>query len=201
MSDPVEWARSVAALVKQHVRSAVDAMSAELAELTKRVADLETRAPIKGLDGDKGDKGDPGKSITLDDVLPVLKSMQAEWALDFERRAQALFQKAVEAIPKPKDGKDGTNGIGWDDMQVEFDGKRTVTLKWVKGDTTHEAPIVFPLPVDVGFWKEGMTAEKGDGVTHGGSYWIAQKDTTVKPELGSDAWRLAVRKGRDGKRD
>lgn len=148
-----------------------------------------------------GKDGEPGKSLAPDDILPFLKSMQAEWALDFERRAQALFQKAVDDIPKPKDGKDGADGIGWDNMTVEHDGKRTVTLKWVKGETEVSAPVVFPCNIDAGFYKEGTQYEQGDGVTFGGSYWIAQKATGAKPEVNSEDWRLAVRKGRDGKRD
>lgn len=155
--------------------------------------------PADGKDGAPGERGADGRSVTLDDVLPVLKSMQAEWALDFEKRAQSLFQKAVEAIPKPADGKDGKDGIGWDDMTVEHDGKRGVTLKWIKGETQHIAEIVIPCVIDAGFYKEGNTYEQGDGVTFGGSYWIAQKATSDKPEVGGESWRLAVRKGRDGK--
>jgi integrin beta 3 len=160
-----------------------------------------------GKDGNNGDKGDPGKdgkSITLEDVLPVLKTMQAEWALDFERRAQAVFQKAIDAIPKPvdgKDGRDGVDGLGWDDLSVEFDGKRVIAVKMTRGDIEKVAgDIKMPVVLDAGFWKEG-SYEMGDGVTFGGSYWIAQKDTISKPEVGNPDWRLAVKKGRDGKRD
>lgn len=164
-----------------------EVVAAVMPSIQKRLGEIPP--PKDGIDG---------KSITLADVEPMLKSMQAEWALDFERRAQALFQKAVDAIPKPKDGKDG---IGWDDMTVEHDGKRTVTLKWMKDTVEHSADIVFPCVLDVGFWRDGMEVEKGDGVTFGGSYWIAQEPTATKPEVGNPAWRLAVRKGRDGKRD
>ncbi len=177
----------------------VPLVTAILPEVHKALAELPI--PENGKDGRDGIDG---KSITLDDVLPILKSMQAEWALDFEKRAQGLFQKAVDAIPKPidgKDGRDGTNGVGWDDMTVEHDGKRGVTLKWIKGDAQHIAEIVIPCVIDAGFFKEGQTYEQGDGVTFGGSYWIAQKATSAKPEVGSEDWRLAVRKGRDGKRD
>jgi hypothetical protein len=44
-----------------------------------------------------------------------------------------------------------------------------------------------------------MFYRKGDGVTWGGSFWIAQKDAPEgRPGL-SDDWRLAVKKGRDGR--
>lgn len=147
-------------------------------------------APKDGVDG---------KSITIEDILPVLKSMQAEWALDFERRAQALFQKAVDNIPKPKDGRDGIDGIGWDSMRVEHDGRRSFDLIFTKGDQDHSFKVTIPCVIDAGFWKEGMSVEKGDGVTFGGSYWIAQCDTSTKPEIGNPHYRLAVKRGRDGR--
>jgi hypothetical protein len=181
--------------VEKFVGGLHDYLAQAFAPIVKRLDALESAKPERGEKGDAGPQGEPGapgvagadgKSITLEDVLPILKSMQAEWALDFERRAQALFQKAVDEIPKPKDGKDG---------------KRTVTLKWMKGETELSAPVVFPCNIDAGFYKDGTQYEQGDGVTFGGSYWIAQKATSAKPEVGSEDWRLAVRKGRDGKRD
>lgn len=194
--------------VEKFVGGLHDYLAKAFAPIVKRLETLEARQPEKGEKGDDGTQGEPGapgepgKSVTLADIEPLLKSMQAEWALDFERRAQDLFQKAIDAIPKPKDGKDGkdgADGIGWDDMTVEHDGKRTVTLKWVKGETETSADIIFPVPLDAGFYKEGMPVQQGDGVTFGGSYWIAQKDTTTKPEIGNPDWRLAVKKGRDAR--
>jgi hypothetical protein len=195
--------------VEKFVSGLHDYLAKAFAPIVERLNALESRKPEKGEKGDpgQGEPGAPGKdgkdgtSITLEDVLPILKSMQAEWALDFERRAQALFQKAVDEIPKPKDGKDGVDGIGWENMTVEHDGKRTVTLKWANGEKEVSAPVVFPCNIDAGFYKDGTQYEQGDGVTFGGSYWIAQKATSAKPEVGSEDWRLAVRKGRDGKRD
>jgi integrin beta 3 len=128
--------------------------------------------------------------------------MQSEWALDFERRAQGLFQKAVDAIPKPldgKDGRDGVDGIGWDSMRVEHDGRRGFEFIFTKGEDDHSFKFSIPCVIDAGFWREKMFCEKGDGVTFGGSYWIAQEDTETKPEVGNPAWRLGVKKGRDAR--
>jgi collagen triple helix repeat protein len=54
------------------------------------------------------------------------------------------------------------------------------------------------LVLDAGVWKQGTSYEQGDGVTLGGSFWIAQRDTSAKPGA-SDDWRLAVKRGGDGK--
>jgi hypothetical protein len=66
------------------------------------------------------------------------------------------------------------------------------------------APAVFKRLIgfknkDMGVWGEGRSYLKGDGVTWGGSFWIAQDDTADKPEASAKSWRLAVKRGRDGK--
>jgi hypothetical protein len=54
------------------------------------------------------------------------------------------------------------------------------------------------LVLDAGVWKEGTTYAAGDGVTLGGSFFIAQTETTAKPGQSND-WRLAVKRGTDGR--
>lgn len=96
------------------------------------------------------------------------------------------------------DGKPGADGLGFDDLSVEYDGEKTVTLKFVRGEQSKEFPLVLPVVIDRGVFSEGKTYEPGDGVTWGGSFWIAQESTTEKPDS-TKGWRLAVKKGRDGK--
>lgn len=54
------------------------------------------------------------------------------------------------------------------------------------------------LVLDAGTWKDGTTYAAGDGVTVGGSFFIAQIETAAKPGQ-SDDWRLAVKRGNDGR--
>lgn len=95
-------------------------------------------------------------------------------------------------------GKDGADGLGFDDMDVEYDGERGLTLRFSQGERLKEFPFTLPIPLDRGQHKAGADYIRGDAVTHGGSLWIAQKATEDKPGT-SDAWRLAVKCGRDGK--
>ena len=74
------------------------------------------------------------------------------------------------------------------------DGGRT--LRWAIGETVHE--IKTAVVLDAGVWKEGTAYVAGDGVTMGGSFFIAQADTSAKPGK-SDEWRLAVKRGSDGR--
>jgi hypothetical protein len=63
------------------------------------------------------------------------------------------------------------------------------------GGKDHE--IKTGIPLDAGVWTE-REYTAGDGVTHGGSFFIAQANTTEKPGK-SDLWRLAVKRGADGR--
>lgn len=181
----------------------------------------------QGERGVAGEKGDPGKdgaslddirelvteavkaiptpkdgeSVTVDQVMdalaPAVEAKMASWALDFERRAQGVMERAIERMPKPKDGVDGRDGLGFDDMQVGYDGERTLTMTYAQGDKEKTFSFEMPLLLDRGVFKEGSDYARGDVVTWGGSMWIAQAETKGKP--GEDGWRLAVKKGRDGK--
>ncbi|KQP43915.1 hypothetical protein ASF44_28725 [Pseudorhodoferax sp. Leaf274] len=143
--------------------------------------------------------------MTLEDLAPMLDGFVAKWALEFERRAQDTLQKAIERMPRPKDGrdgadgKDGRDGVGFDDLAVEFDGEKTVTFKLERGEVSKEFSLVLPVVVDRGIYVEGKGYTPGDAVTWGGSFWVAQKDTSAKPDSPDSGWRLAVKKGRDGK--
>lgn len=150
-----------------------------------------------GIDGKDGRDGQDGKSISLDDVRPILEAEVAKWALDFERRAQDTLQRAIDKIPAPADGKDGIDGIGFDDMTVVQTDDRNAVIRFVRGDVIKEFALTLPAIIDRGVYKEGELYQRGDAATWGGSLWIAQKETRAKP--GEDGWRLAVKKGRDGK--
>ncbi|MDQ0035925.1 integrin beta 3 [Variovorax boronicumulans] len=161
--------------------------------------------PAAGKDGDPGKDGNDGKSFTIDDAKALIEPEIARWALDFERRAQDLLQRSIDRIPAPKDGvngadgRDGVDALGFDNLQVEHDGERGFTIKFAAGDRVKEFSFVVPVVLDRGYYREGDAFEKGDGVTFGGSYWIAQATTRSKPEIGNAEWRLAVKKGRDAK--
>lgn len=95
-------------------------------------------------------------------------------------------------------GADGADGLGFDDLDVAYDGERSITLRFSQGERIKEFPLTLPIPLDRGQFKSGEDYVRGDATTYGGSLWIAQKSTADKPGT-SDAWRLAVKCGRDGK--
>lgn len=161
---------------------------------------LNGKDGANGSDGLHGKDGRDGSTPSAEDVAACFERRFSEFLLAGERRIYEMADKAIDRMPRAKDGRDGVDGIGWDAMSVEYDGERTVTLVFDKGEEQRAFPVVLPVVLDKGFWQDGTIAGQGDGFTFGGSYWIAQKDTDTKPEIGNPDWRLAVRKGRDGKR-
>ena len=81
---------------------------------------------------------------------------------------------------------------------VRLDDDRTIELSFRRGEDVKAFTLKWPTMIYRGVFKEGTAYVAGDGVTFGGSLWIAQGETKDKPGT-SDAWRLSVKKGRDGR--
>ncbi len=154
-----------------------------------------------GRDGIDGQNGKDGESVSVaevsDAVAAQFERRFADLSLSWERQARDLAEKAIDRMPKPQDGAAGADGRDFAQPEFEYDGRRTFTMRVLENGEQVERSFTLPVVIDAGFYREGDAYEKGDGVTFGGSYWIAQKDTGTKPMIGNDDWRLAVKKGRD----
>lgn len=154
-----------------------------------------------GKDGKDGEKGADGAGIA--DLLTDRNGALVATFSDGRMKNLGVIvgkdgrdgKDGEKGVP----GQDGRDGLGFDDLAVEYDGEKTITLKMQRGDVVKEANIVLPINIDRGIFKEGQTYTAGDSVTWGGSYWIAKRDTGAKPDSSDSGWRLAVKKGRDGK--
>lgn len=144
---------------------------------------------MPGKDGRDGDRGVDGKSLSVDDVLGWLDGNFSKWALGAERRVYELGEKAVAAMPRPKDGADG---LRVEDLELVG---RTLYLRNAGAEIKS---IALPIPMYRGVFDERETYDAHDMVTWGGSVWAATASTKAKPGS-DDTWRLAVKKGRDGK--
>lgn len=144
-----------------------------------------------GVDGKDGRDGMDGKSLTVADVGDWLEANFSKWALGAERRVYELGEKAVAAMPKPRDGVDGLSA---DDIEIVG---RSLRFKRA-GKVIKEATLDFPMWR--GVYDDAETYDAHDMVTFGGSVWIATEgDGTKRPGNEGSAWRLAVKKGRDGR--
>lgn len=195
----------LAAAMAPVIRNLVDTATAPLLD---RINELESRPMPEAIKGDPGDPGRDGKdgtSVTVEGVEAMLSGKMAEWALDFERRAQGVMERAVERMPKPADGKDGRDGVdgkdgvGFDDLALDHDGERGFTFRLIRGSEVREYGFTIPAVLDRGVYREDNDYLKGDAVSFGGSLWIAQRDVPPGKPGQCDGWRLAVKKGRDGR--
>src|SRR5690554_3992689 len=142
----------------------------------------------KGEQGMRGEKGDPGIGATgamIDKTGELIVTL-----------SNGQLQRC--GIVVGKDGKDGKDGSDLSDIDIDYDGERTISIKANNGEVAKRYRM--PIVIDKGYWRDGCVAEKGDSYTHDGSLWIALKDTTARPSSqAKEDWRLAARKGRDGK--
>ena len=89
------------------------------------------------------------------------------------------------------------NGVAEESEALLEDGRTLKRVSVYTNGQRFERSFKLQMMLDRGVWRQGMY-EAGDVVSYGGSSWIAQRDTEGKPEQSPD-WRLAVKRGRDGK--
>ena len=201
MLDVEALAEMLAPVIAEEVGKAV-------APLHAKIAELESREPVVGPPGEKGDAGEAGsngepgvdgkdgkdgrgvKDLLIDRDGQLVATMD-----DGEMKSLGVIC-GKDGAP----GKDGRDGIDLDSFEaIVLDDDRTIELKFVSGEIERVASFKWPVPIDCGVYKAGQQYERGDAVTWGGSLWLAQRDTSEKPDTPDSGWRLAVKRGRDGK--
>ncbi|MNP15846.1 hypothetical protein D3C76_1082180 [compost metagenome] len=205
--------KSAAALVPK----AEDGKSVTLDDVRPLVEELVSKAvaalpaPEKGKDADmdvlKSHIGELVKAVqpaaplpvpSVEEIAGTFERRFSDLTLSWERQARDTFEKAADRMPKPKDGQDALSLENFD-MALGDDG-RTITVKMQAGETVIEKSVKIAAVIDRDIFKSDGTYEKGDGVSYGGSFWIAKCDAPKGvPGSGETDWRCAVKKGRDGK--
>jgi hypothetical protein len=155
-----------------------EAMSVCLAMCERALAEVRALARLPGPRGETGPEGKCGPAGEKGE--PGAKGEPGRNASDLNYLQNYAGEQVARAL------KTAT--------MTSPDGGRT--LHWTIGENVHE--IKTALVLDAGVWKEGKDYVPGDAVTLGGSLFIAQASTTAKPGK-SDDWRLAVKRGTDGR--
>lgn len=205
MFDGEAFGAEIVAAVKSYVDKTV-------APLLARIAELEARAPERGepgpmgpqgetgISGEKGDPGSDGISI-VDAMLDSEGHLVTIWGTGESKRVGRVVGKDGAPGRNGANGKDGADGFGFDDMAVLYDGERTFTLNFQKGDATKELSFRMPIPIYRGVFEPAKAYERGDSVTRNGGLHIALQDNPPgMPNTGEDSgWKLAAKPGRDAK--
>jgi integrin beta 3 len=213
--------------------ASLDDIEAAVTKIPAGPPGKDGRDGADGKDGRDGINGNDGKSVTADDVRPLVDDAVCR-AVDslpvqphvvsgyidrigdlyFTNSAgnafkvghvvgkdadqatiDAQIKAACEKYPPPKDGKDG---FGLENFTAEFDGERTLTLRFEDEAHSKEAKLILAHPIYRGVWREGEY-QRGDQVTRDGSQFIALADTTTVPGTPNCNWQLSTKRGRDGK--
>jgi len=181
-----------------------DALVARIAE----VAVKHLPVPRDGIDGKDADEESMMARVLK--AIPAPKDgVDGKDAAPIDpERVRDMVKAEVAAIPRPENGrdgrdakgKDGADGLSIDDFDIEQKDDRTIVVSLRNKDKQVSREIKLKgLPIDRGVYKSGAAYQEGDGITYGGSWWLAQKDTSNTPGDASGDWRLAVKRGRDGK--
>lgn len=164
-------------------------------------------------------EGKPGESVTIEQLAPLVNDVVAKYFaeipapkdgkdglglagafIDREGELTVTFTDGnVKALGKVVGGR-GEDGIKADDFDI-VNGDDHFIVKLKVGDRFIEKRVEKASVADFyrGVWSAGLH-KRGSLVTWGGSLWLAQKDTEVKPETkDNDDWKLVVKRGRDGK--
>lgn len=176
--DGKAFGAEIVAAVKTHVQDVLTPLVSRLDELEKRL-------------GDPGKDGKDGR-----DGLDVKDLFRAEGGKLVAVMSDGSTKDLGVFVGKDgKDGEPGRDGLGFDDMRME-EREDGCYLVFERGEIVKDFRL--PVVIDCGVYSAGKVYRKGNGVTWAGSFWIAQEDTSEKPDTGK-GWRLAVKKGRDGK--
>jgi len=160
------------------------------AAVIKEVADIELPEP--------GKKGEDGKDGLQIEVIPDI-----DMSKSYPRGTYALHNGGLWRAYQKTAGINGWECVvnGLNDIQVNQKDERqfTVTLSKSNGES-EEKSFVLPVMIYRDVYQPGRKYMAGDCVTFGGSIWHCYADTSDRPnEAGSSGWRLAVKRGRDGR--
>jgi integrin beta 3 len=193
------------------LRAAIAELKSERILLQQQVADALARVKDgeRGPPGGQGERGEPGaigqsgpQGAPGDQGLPGEKGEPGAPGSPGRDGRDGL-----PGVPGPAgvpgmdgvDGKNGIDGFGLEDFTVETpDDGRTLVLSFERGELKIRREVRTGTVLDRGIWRQG-NYQKGDAVSFGGSLWIAQADTGTTPDTKGSDWRLAAKRGRDGK--
>jgi integrin beta 3 len=185
------------AILDQLIKAAVPSI---IAEVEKAVAALPPpERGEKGDPGERGETGDPGQDGKDGTGLAdALLDRDGQLVLTLSDGRVKTLGAVVGRDGAP--GKDAPPPFTIDDLECSvLDDDRTVQFLFRSGELEHVVHLKWPVVIDRGVFTEKQTYEMGDGVTWAGHFWIAQRATNAKPGYPDSGWRLAVKKGRDGK--
>ena len=212
----------IAALVEQQVRAAVppardgkdgsdgkdgkDGKDADPEFIRAEVARAieAVPKPIDGRDGRDGQKGEPGRDAAQIEILPAIDTTRSYPRSTYAQFGGGIIRSTRTTDPVPEGGL--LTDAGWSFIvrgisaleMRQLDERNFEFTALFNDGTVERKAFVIPAQIYRGVHIEGKAYDKGDTVTWAGSLWHCDTPTEERPGEGG-AWRLAVKRGRDGK--
>lgn len=141
--------------------------------------------------------GEPGRDALDLEILPEIDEAKSYVRGTYAKHLGGLW-RSFERTAGLKGWECIVEGVAA--LKVEQDGERGIkAVAQLSSGAFQEAALTIESMIYRGVFAPGAYV-KGDTVTWGGSLWHCDEQTSDKPgEPGSKGWRLAVKKGRDGK--
>lgn len=174
-----------------------DGQSVPIEDVQKMVDEAVAKA-IQSIELPKdGKDGEPGRDAVDIEILPAIDESKSYARGTYATHKGGLWRSYERTV-----GLKGWECIveGVADLRIEQDGDRGFkAIAELSSGAAQEKALTIPAMVYRGIFKAG-DFQPGDTVTWGGSLWHCDEPTSDKPgEPGSKGWRLAVKRGRDGK--
>lgn len=187
-----------------------DILAEQLARVTARLERMAEEITRERAQREVAERTAASHGASLEELRRRLEQVDtraathAETLAELRGRAAMLARMEGPAGPRGEPGPAGADGrIEAPELRCEptEDPRRFVVILRVASGVEARADLVLPVPIYQGIWQAGIGYQRGDGVTLDGSFWIALADTSARPgtEQGRDAWRLAVKRGRDAR--
>ena len=168
-----------------------------LPDFEKMISEAVTKA-VSAIPIPEPGKGEDGKDGLQIEVMPEIDVNKS-----YPRGTYAIHNGGLWRAYQKTAGVSGfecvVNGLNDIDVSVKDDRHFTVTLTKSNGETEARS---FDVPVMIyrDVYQPGRKYYPGDCVTFAGSVWHCFEETSDRPnEAGSAGWKLAVKRGRDGR--
>lgn len=163
------------------------------------LVDEAVKSAVAAIEVPEPRDGEDGRDALQLEILPIIDPDKSYPRGSYAKHLGGLW-RAYEQTHGMRGWECIVEGIAT--LSVEQIDERTFVIDCgLSSGRAVRKEVAVPMVIDRGVYRADGEYRAGDGVTWAGSYWIAKDDTPQgKPgEPGSDGWRLAVKRGRDGK--
>lgn len=186
--------------IRSMVNEAVSAIPAPKDGKSVPVEDVQRmvdEAVAKAIAGIVVKDGTPGRDALALDILPMI-DVEKSYPRNIYSTHNGGLWRSFETTHGMKGWECIVDGVAG--VRVESPSARKCVVIVQRASGVEESKeFTVPGFDDRGVFKEGESYLRGDGVTYGGCLFLAQKDDpSGKPGTSQD-WRMAVKKGRDGR--